>query len=130
MDRRNFLKSGTFFGMTSFVYGVDRFGVNNKETRSVKKRKLVPVITSEWWLIGAAPKDLSSPPPDEIQRLVEDRRKLSNRMDKQYDDYGQILANQLAQIEPVDHHLFQGPDGYWHLWGCVRNTSFGRILYH
>ena len=30
----------------------------------------------------------------------------------------------------MDHHLFQDPAGLWHLWGCVRNTAVGRILYH
>ena len=34
------------------------------------------------------------------------------------------------KIEPVDHHLFKGSDGHWHLWGCVRNTEVGRVLYH
>jgi beta-fructofuranosidase len=30
----------------------------------------------------------------------------------------------------VDHHVFQSADGAWHLWGCIRGTSVGRILYH
>ena len=32
--------------------------------------------------------------------------------------------------ECVDHHVFQSPDGSWHLWGCIRKTAVGRILYH
>lgn len=130
MERRSFLKTGTVLGMAPFLYGLGEFSPIITQTKRVKKRKLVPVIASDWWLIGAAPKDLSPPPPEEVQRLVADRRKLSGREDKQYDDFGQIMASRLSKIEPVDHHLFWGPDGYWHLWGCVRNTSVGRVLYH
>ena len=32
--------------------------------------------------------------------------------------------------EPVDHHVFQSRDGAWHLWGCIRGTAVGRVLYH
>src|SRR5207253_2025516 len=32
--------------------------------------------------------------------------------------------------ECVDHHLFQSADGAWHLWGCIRRTAVGRVLYH
>jgi hypothetical protein len=32
--------------------------------------------------------------------------------------------------ECVDHHAFQSADGRWHLWGCVRRTAVGRVLYH
>ena len=32
--------------------------------------------------------------------------------------------------ECVDHHVFRGADGFWHLWGCIRNCRVGRILYH
>jgi hypothetical protein len=32
--------------------------------------------------------------------------------------------------ECVDHHIFQSGDGAWHLWGCIRGTPVGRILYH
>ncbi|MBN1660117.1 MAG: hypothetical protein JXA93_17080 [Anaerolineae bacterium] len=32
--------------------------------------------------------------------------------------------------ECVDHCVFQSADGAWHLWGCIRGTSVGRILYH
>jgi hypothetical protein len=31
---------------------------------------------------------------------------------------------------PGDHHIFQDADGRWHLWGCVRSTAVGRVLYH
>ena len=26
--------------------------------------------------------------------------------------------------------MFQSADGAWHLWGCIRRTAVGRILYH
>jgi arabinan endo-1,5-alpha-L-arabinosidase len=32
--------------------------------------------------------------------------------------------------ECVDHHVFQSTDGAWHLWGCIRRTAVGRVLYH
>jgi hypothetical protein len=32
--------------------------------------------------------------------------------------------------ECVDHHLYRSADGAWHLWGCIRKTSVGRVLYH
>jgi hypothetical protein len=32
--------------------------------------------------------------------------------------------------ECVDHHVFRSADGAWHLWGCIRNTAAGRVLYH
>jgi hypothetical protein len=30
----------------------------------------------------------------------------------------------------VDHHMYQSPDDAWHLWGCIRHTAVGRVLYH
>jgi beta-fructofuranosidase len=36
----------------------------------------------------------------------------------------------LPYHECVDHHIYQTADGKWHLWGCIRRTSVGRILYH
>lgn len=35
-----------------------------------------------------------------------------------------------THVEPVDHHILKANDGYWHLWGCVRRTEVGRVLYH
>ena len=29
----------------------------------------------------------------------------------------------------VDHHVFRSSDGAWHLWGCIRGTAVGRVLY-
>jgi hypothetical protein len=130
MERRHFLKTGTVLSIAPFLAGLGRFSTIATIDEAAKKEKLMPVIASDWWLIGAPPKDLSPPPPDELERLVADRQRLSGREGKAYDDYGQIMAKQLTSIEPVDHHIFQASDGYWHLWGCVRNTSFGRVLYH
>ena len=63
--------------------------------------RLRPTLASEFWLIGSAP---------DIPEL-----------------YSPYL---LDRPEYVDHHLFRGPDGTWHLWGCIRGTATGRILYH
>ena len=75
------------------------------------RRKLRPVLDGEFWLIGASPADLDLP------RLVE-----------------QVPSPQAPDGAPVhecvDHHLFQSDDGAWHLWGCIRKTTVGRILYH
>jgi hypothetical protein len=65
------------------------------------KIKLRPVLDGEFWLIGGTPKL-----PDELMP-----------------DEGPVH-------ECVDHHAFQSVDGAWHLWGCVRKTAVGRILYH
>jgi len=35
-----------------------------------------------------------------------------------------------SEQECVDHHAFRSSDGAWHLWGCIRGTSVGRVLYH
>ncbi len=67
-----------------------------------------PVLASEFWLLGG------NPPLPEL--APEDR--------------GQAAPDPSQQPECVDHHVFQGPDGAWHLWGCIRRTPVGRILYH
>jgi hypothetical protein len=60
-----------------------------------------PILAGDFWLIGPAP-DLRGPD----------------------------LAPLPDPPECVDHHLFQDPGGTWHLWGCIRGTATGRILYH
>ncbi len=127
-DRRKFIKSSFLLGLSPF-FGYNQVPVKNNKEYGVKQ-KLRPKIASEWWLIGSAPADLFPASHDEIKMLVAHRRRLSERTDRQYDDYGEILTNRLSKIEPVDHHIFKGQDGYWHLWGCVRNTEVGRVLYH
>lgn len=62
---------------------------------------LRPLLSNESWLIGPTPK------------LPE-----------------QITPNSITKQECVDHHLFQDKKGTWHLWGCIRGTITGRILYH
>lgn len=76
------------------------------------KRKLRPVLDGDWWLIGPSP-DLRGILPGAEQHLAawEDN-----------DKKGEHNA-------PVDHHIFRSPDGKWQLWGCVRATAVGRILY-
>jgi hypothetical protein len=66
------------------------------------KKKLKPVLDGDFWMIGGNPNlgDLQGP-----------------------------LAVNYPQ-ECVDHHVFQSEDGMWHLWGCIRGTKVGRILYH
>jgi hypothetical protein len=66
--------------------------------------KLRPVLDGGSWLIGPRPDLLGLLPPDPRDGPPAD--------------------------ECVDHHLYRSPDGAWHLWGCIRKTSVGRILYH
>jgi len=77
------------------------------------KAKLRPVLDGDWWLIGPSP-DLSGLVPG-----AEEHKSAWDAGGKQ----GEHNA-------PVDHHAFQGPDGRWHLWGCVRATAVGRVFYH
>ena len=72
------------------------------------RKKLRAELDGEFWMIGDNP-DLG-----ELQGPHIDPR-WPDRMHPQ---------------EPVDHHIYQGPDGAWHLWGCIRGTRVGRILYH
>jgi hypothetical protein len=68
------------------------------------KRKLRPVLDGDFWMVGDNP------------------------------DLGPLQGNTDPARGPVqecvDHHVFQSPDGAWHLWGCVRHTAVGRVLYH
>lgn len=63
--------------------------------------KLRPVVASDWWRIGPSP-DLSH--------------------------LGAPLHDKPHEM--VDHHLFRDASGKWNLWGCIRQTPVGRILYH
>jgi hypothetical protein len=76
------------------------------------KRKVRPVLTSDWWLIGPSP-DLRGILPGADAWAARDH-----------------AEHRHEHNAPVDHHLFQDPKGTWHLWGCVRQTAVGRILYH
>jgi hypothetical protein len=76
------------------------------------KKKLRPVLDGSYWLIGPNP-DLSGRiDGDEEHRVAFERGKI------------------LEHNAPVDHHILQDIDGTWHLWGCVRATAVGRVLYH
>lgn len=68
------------------------------------KSRLKPVLNSPFVLIGTNP-DLSK-----ILKGIQSEP---------------IISTQ----ECVDHHVFLADDGMWHLWGCVRGTAIGRLLY-
>jgi hypothetical protein len=76
-------------------------------------RKLKPVLDSDWWLIG--------PNPDYVGVLPGAEKRKADFLAS--DRTGEHNCS-------VDHHVFQSPDGKWHLWGCVRNTVVGRVLHH
>ena len=80
-------------------------------------QKLKPILNSNWWLIGPPPDNLDSllpgPDPEEASGLGADDPSAKKEHNA-----------------PVDHHIFQSDDGTWHLWGCIRATKVGRILYH
>ncbi len=106
--RRDFLRSGLVLGAGGLFIGSSTGGfANTNIPANMKKRKLKPVLDGDWWLIG--------PPPPQGK----------NNIPVKLDKNGDIMA-----YESVDHHIFQAEDGYWHLWGCVRKTGWGRILYH
>ncbi len=67
------------------------------------KKRMRPVLKSEWWRIGRSP-DLSKVLP--------------------------ATKEGAKPHEMVDHHVFQDDNGKWHLWGCIRACSVGRVLYH
>lgn len=75
------------------------------------KTRLQPVLDGDFWLLGPNPTHLDLP------KLVTPKRK------------PQTPAGAPTH-ECVDHHVFQSSDGTWHLWGCIRYTTVGRILYH
>jgi hypothetical protein len=64
---------------------------------------LRPVLDGDSWIIGPSP-DLSGLLPDPTPGA--------------------------PPHECVDHHVYRSSDGSWHLWGCIRGTSVGRVLYH
>lgn len=70
----------------------------------IEKKMMRPVLDGDFWLIGANP-DLGE----------------LNGLDP---------ATGARTQQCVDHHVYQDLFGYWHLWGCIRMTKVGRILYH
>ncbi|SHN07644.1 hypothetical protein SAMN04488057_10679 [Cyclobacterium lianum] len=106
--RRIFLKNGILCGMAGMLAGPtlpSLAAINTSKEHT--KRRLRPVLDENWWLIGPAPKQGSHNIPVKMG------------------EHGEIRP-----YESVDHHIFRAGDGYWHLWGCVRHTGWGRILYH
>ena len=110
---------------------------------STTKTLLKPVLDGDWWLIGASPdlSDLLPPFKEEPAGMPamdsEDGKKFMEKIkaagitEKQIQQMIEVGVKYSAnKNEPVDHHLFKGEDGKWHLWCCVRRTSVGRILYH
>ena len=74
------------------------------------KTKLRPVLDGDFWMLGPSPAMLDLP------QLVAPVR-------------NPALLDGVPTHECVDHHVFQSTDGAWHLWGCIRMTTVGRILY-
>lgn len=68
-----------------------------------KKIKMRPVVGDCWKLIGPRPESLGKQLPN-------------------------LNEEPLRGWQPNDHAIFQGLDGCWHLWACVRQTSVGRLL--
>ena len=73
------------------------------------KTKLRPVLDGDFWMLGPSP-------ALDLPRLVEPERNPD-------------APPGAPTYECVDHHVFQSADGVWHLWGCIRKTTVGRILY-
>jgi hypothetical protein len=67
----------------------------------VLKKKMRPVLDSDFWLIGPQP---------ELKELP-----LLNK-------------ERTGPHEPNDHCIFQAANGMWQLWACVRKTPVGRCL--
>jgi len=77
-----------------------------------QRRKLRPVLDGRWWLIGPSPLLSDRIQGDESHRVAFEKHRV-----------GEHNA-------PVDHHVLRDDRGVFHLWGCVRSTAVGRILYH
>ncbi len=69
--------------------------------------RLRPRLAGDFYLIGPNP-----PLPDNLTRRD-----------------AQAGTPPCTAHECVDHHAFQSADGRWQLWGCIRRTAVGRILY-
>lgn len=74
-------------------------------------RKLRPVLDGSWWMIG--------PNPD-LEGKIEGDKEHRIAFEK---------GRQREHNAPVDHHIVRDVNGTYHLWGCVRATAVGRILY-
>lgn len=130
-SRRSFIANAAMLSATSLLSSRKlSFAARINTKRRDDKVNLKPELIGDWWLIGRTPDELLAPMGAALEKLVEDRRRLNKDLDITYDDSGNILSARLTKVEPVDHHIFKGNDSYWHLWGCIRNTEVGRLLYH
>lgn len=71
-----------------------------------------PVLAGPWKLIGPNPELSDVLPGDEAHRVAFEK--------------GREKEHNAA----VDHHIVRDEEGIFHLWGCVRATEVGRVLYH
>lgn len=97
-----------------------------------QKKKLKPTLQGDWWRIGPPP-PVSKEIPAETPKSKEDIQRICEAFGMSPDDclkYSQKEVGKVSKFEPVDHHIFKANDGNWHLWGCIRGTGYGRILYH
>lgn len=76
----------------------------------MQKIKLHPVLEGDFWMLGPAPMNLDLPD------IVNPER-------------NPRAPARAPTHECVDRHVYQSSDGAWHLWGCIRKTTVGRILY-
>ena len=107
-NRRKFLKSSLYCGTLGLLTGNGlMLSVPETRERTLIKTRLKPVLEEDWWLIG--------PPPAVGENTIPVKMNAEGNP---------------RQYESVDHHIFRSDDEYWHLWGCVRHTGWGRILYH
>lgn len=133
-NRRRFIRNITLAGVGGMIAGSVSPGLaaNVFLTNGDKKRKLRPELYGDWWLIGPPPaptKDI----PAEVPKSQEEIDKICEAFGMSKEDclqYAKKQAGRKSRFEPVDHHIFQTDDGNWHLWGCIRGTGIGRILYH
>ena len=123
-NRRLFLKATLLAGLAGLAI--------TPHARSLPKKKLRPKIVGNWWRIGPPP-PVSKALPAETPKSEEDIKKICEAFGMSVEDclkYSQKATGKISKFEPVDHHIFKANDGQWHLWGCIRGTGFGRILYH
>ena len=132
-DRRKFIKETFAYGsLLAASVSPALSAMAFEKGSNVKKVKLKPELYGDWWLVG--------PPPEPDDKIPAEVPKTQAEIDKICEAFGMSREDCLAyakkqvgkksRFEPVDHHIFQGDDGYWLLWGCIRGTGLGRILYH
>jgi hypothetical protein len=131
-SRRGFLKNTILAATGTVLFSSFQHVPGTLATFSGSKRKLKPELYGDWWLIGPPP-PVSADIPAEVPKSKEEIDRICEVSGMSKEDclkYAQKEAGKKSRFEPVDHHVFRGPDGYWHLWGCIRGTGYGRILYH